>query len=67
MTGRQDGEMSRKMRELRCQFLPDTLDKLPNRTSYVSDQRVTRVLHVNPKLYRVRGAAGVPRRILLAW
>src|SRR5712692_9832792 len=52
------------MRKIRMQLAPKTLHKLSQRVFEVSHQRITRVLHIQEKLYpfperRLVGAAGI--------
>jgi hypothetical protein len=50
-----------KMRQVGMQFLPEILDKFPDRIPHVGHQGITGILHVNPKLYLRKHAAWVTR------
>jgi hypothetical protein len=51
--GREHGQMSGKMRELRVQLAAEAFDKFPDRISYVGHQGITRRQHDPCELYAV--------------
>src|ERR1700722_3508366 len=51
------GQMSRYVRQIGMQFLPEVFHKFPDSISHISHQGVTGILHVNWKLYLRRRQA----------
>src|SRR5277367_5409760 len=58
---RKDGHVRGQMRQFRMQFPAEVLNKFPDSILHISHQGITRILHVNPKLYLRRRAAWVTR------